>query len=117
MSLLSELDLLARPDTEVAEDHPPIRIPAGYFINWRSGARRLVPVGLSSLRARLLLERAASCNGIVHYWTHPENIASAPDTLKVLRRIIRHAAEMRDAGRCDILTQAEYCGALLNGGW
>jgi hypothetical protein len=112
MSLLSELNLLARPDCETPMDLQLIRIPAGYFINWRHGPRRIIPIWLSALRARLMLERATECNGIVHYWTHPENIASAPDTLSVLREILMHAAKLRDAGTLEVLTQEQYCSDI-----
>lgn len=71
----------------------PLSIPAGgFFVNWMSGGRRLVPPALSRLRARRLLERAARTGEVVHYWTHPENIASAPATLGVLRGILAEVA-------------------------
>jgi len=112
-SLASEFNLLAGPEV----DNPPrgklCAIPAGYFINWQHGARRLVPRSLSSFRARQMLLRADKSNRVVHYWLHPENIASAPATLANLRDIVEIAARMRDAGRCEILTQKSYCDALL----
>ena len=50
--------------------------------------------------------------GIVHYWLHPENVATAPSTLGVLRSIVGIAARSRDAGYCEVLTQADYCRRL-----
>lgn len=107
-SLLAEFDVWTEPDA----DPPaavPVRIPAGHYINWRHGARRAVPVGVSRVRARRMLERAAQCDGVVHYWTHPENIAAAPGTLELLRGIVEDVARMRDGGRCEVLTQDDYC--------
>jgi peptidoglycan/xylan/chitin deacetylase (PgdA/CDA1 family) len=110
-SLASEFNLLSEPDESVATKGDLCPIPAGYFINWRHGARWLVPRGLSRLRAQRMLRRAGKTGRIVHYWLHPENIASAPATLDNLRDVIAAAARMRDAGRCEILTQKSYCRA------
>jgi hypothetical protein len=49
-------------------------------------------------------------DGVVHYWLHPENIASAPATLGLLRMLLREVADAREAGRCEVMTQLDYCG-------
>ncbi|MEU6696864.1 hypothetical protein [Pseudonocardia sp. NPDC046786] len=110
-SLLSEFDLTAPPDPDL-EPSWPVRVPAGYFVNWLSGPRRAVPRRISVARVRNLLTRAADTGGVVHLWTHPENLATAPATLCLLRALLREVARMRDAGRCEVLTQAEYCRRL-----
>jgi hypothetical protein len=112
-SLASEFNLFSAPEEGGSTKDGLCRIPAGYFVNWRHGARRLVPRGLSSLRARQMLRSAEETGRVVHYWLHPENVASAPDTLNNLRDIVALAVRMRDAGRCEILTQKLYCGAQL----
>lgn len=100
----------AHPDA--ARDGEPIAIPAGQFVNWRSGPRNFVPRALSRLRARHLIEDAIARGGVAHYWTHPENVASAPATLENLEDVVALAAQYRDAGKIDILTQAQYCARL-----
>jgi peptidoglycan/xylan/chitin deacetylase (PgdA/CDA1 family) len=107
-NLLAEFDLWAEPDRDPAPS-TPLEVPAGYFVNWLAGARRLVPPGLSRLRVRRMLEHADRTGGVVHLWTHPENFATAPSTLGLLRGMLADAAQMRDAGRCEVLTQDEYC--------
>ena len=107
-SLASEFNLFERPEG-VPPPARPLSIPAGYFVNWMSGGRKLVPPALSRLRARRLLEQAVRTGEVVHYWTHPENIASAPATLGVLRGILAEVARLRDAGRCEVLTQDGWC--------
>ena len=107
-SLLSEFNLLAAPD------HPDagagiVAIPAGYFLNWRHGVRRLVPPAVTAMRARRLLGEAARSGGIVHYWLHPENVVSAPATLPLLGSLLREVAHAREAGRCEVHTQLAYC--------
>lgn len=108
LRLAGEFNLWSRPDADPVAGRP-LRIPPGYFVNWRSGARRAVPVAVSVERARRMLVQADRIGGVVHYWTHPENVATAPETLLVLRGIVEAAARLRDAGRCEALTQDAYC--------
>ena len=107
-SFISEFDLMATPDV------PPrptglVPIPAGFFLNWRSGLRRLVPRAVTIARARRLLDSASANGGIVHYWLHPENVATAPATLTLFRALVREVARRRDSGDCHIMTQLGYC--------
>jgi hypothetical protein len=109
VSLLSEFNLFEAPERAVAPAKGIVRIPAGFFLNWRSGARRLVPPTVTGARARRLLQRAAANDGVVHYWLHPENIASAPSTLRLLKMLVGEVARARDAGHCEAMTQLSYC--------
>ncbi len=97
----SEADPLQLP-------HAPVAIPAGHFVNWKSGGRKLVPVAVSRKRAAAMLDHAVKTGGVVHYWTHPENVATAPDTLSVLSAIVQEAAIRARRGEIRILTQADY---------
>lgn len=107
-SMASEFNLLAR-----AEPSPPAApfqpIPGGYFINWLSGPRRAVPKAVTRLRARRVLRDAARTGGVAHFWTHPENIASAPGTLDNLAAVLEEAVELRRQGLIEIVTQIDYC--------
>jgi hypothetical protein len=110
VSLMAEFNLLAKPEQDPALLRAgAVPIPAGYFVNWQKGLRRLVPQTLSEKRFANLLADADATDRIVHFWLHPENIASAPATLDLLRTMARHVARARDAGRCIVLTQASYC--------
>jgi peptidoglycan/xylan/chitin deacetylase (PgdA/CDA1 family) len=111
VSLLQEANLASRSEP-VPSAAVPQPIPAGYFINWRSGPRRLVPPALTRARARRILNHAARTGGVAHFWTHPENIASAPGTLVNLRAVIEEAVKLRDAGRIEIQTQRDFVSAL-----
>ena len=107
-SLLSEFNLFEVPDRR----RPPdgiVHIPAGFFLNWRGGARLLVPPVVTQIRAERLLKTAAANDGVVHYWLHPENVASAPSTLALLKMLARKVAAAREAGDCEVTTQLGYC--------
>ena len=109
LSLASEFNIFARPESDpVQAPTGPVAIPAGNFVNWRHGLRRLVPTALSLKRFSNLLDNAERTGRVVHYWLHPENIASEPGTLALLRGMMMQLAGARSAGRCRVLTQAAY---------
>lgn len=107
-SLRDELDPRMAPDPD-PPPAVPVRVPAGRFVNWRHGPRRLVPPAVTRMRFRRALETATRTGDVVHCWTHPENLASGPGTLDLLAGVLTDAARLRDAGRCEVLTQADYC--------
>lgn len=110
MSLAGEFNIYARPESDPAQEPTgPVAIPAGYFVNWRHGLRRLVPVALSLQRFSNLLDQAERTGRVVHYWLHPENVASEPATLELLRAMMKRLASARSSGRCRVLTQWDYC--------
>jgi peptidoglycan/xylan/chitin deacetylase (PgdA/CDA1 family) len=110
-SLLAEFNVFAKPDKDLK--HTIVQaIPAGFFVNWKYGARAYVPLNVSRIRARMLLRRAYQESALVHFWTHPENFATAPGTLNVLKAILEEVVTMRDKGLCQIFTQKSYCEAL-----
>jgi hypothetical protein len=108
LSLLSEFNLFEKPE-DVGRSRDIIHIPAGFFLNWRSGLRSLVPPEVTRLRADRLLKAAARSDAIVHYWLHPENVASAPSTLELVRTLALEVARSREAGACEVMTQLGYC--------
>jgi peptidoglycan/xylan/chitin deacetylase (PgdA/CDA1 family) len=106
-SLLAELDFTTRPDADVAPGTPAV-IPPGHFVNCAIGVRSLIPAAVSRARARAILSRAVRDGGVVHWWTHPENIAQGPATLTLLRGILEDVAALRDRGEIEVVTQAGY---------
>lgn len=108
-SLASEFNLLTPPESDPpSAPAGPLPIPAGYFVNWQKSLRRLVPQAVSNARFGAMLRRAQRGSRIVHLWLHPENIATAPATLSLLRKLLRQVARVRDAGQCKVLTQLDY---------
>lgn len=113
VSLARELNVFA--NAEVIPAPAGLQpIPAGYFINWRSGLRKLIPPQITRARARHILEDAAREGKVAHFWTHPENIATAPATLANLTAVIGEVSRLRDAGKIEILTQQDFCRNLAD---
>lgn len=106
-SLTAEFNLRAKPEHPV-DDGGIVRIPAGYFLNWRSGPRRIVPQAVTVRRARNLLRHATRTGSVVHYWLHPENIATAPSTFRLLEALVSEVATARERGDCEVMTQLGY---------
>ena len=116
MALAAELNLWPQPEAAVRPAAgEPVAIPAGYFLNWRFGPRRAIPPAATVRRWRTLIDRAAESGGVAHLWFHPHNLITAPSTRRTLDQILAHAARRRAAGDLEIVTQKQYCEALLAG--
>lgn len=107
--IADEFNLLERSEHRTKAGQMTV-IPAGYFINWRAGVRRYIPPAVSRLRARRLIDHAIATDGVVHYWTHPENIVTAPATMENFIAICDEAIRGREQGM-SIVTQEQYCAA------
>lgn len=110
-SLASEFNLFAASDRAEGDE----TVPAGVFINWLSGGRRLVPRAVTRLRARRILDHAARTGGVAHFWTHPENIATSPGTLNNFNNVIDEIARAADRGDVRPMTQVEFLLSRENG--
>ena len=107
--LVDEVNLF-QPSEQPGGPSRPAIIPAGFFINWRAGVRKLVPPGLTRLRARRIIEHAMAHDGVAHFWTHPENIVTAPETMANLLAICDEAVSARARGM-RIVTQRDFCAS------
>lgn len=109
MALASEFNIYERtqPACPPARDEA-VRIPAGYFFNWRVGARKRVPRAVTKLRWKNLLDRSGA-DDVVHLWLHPHNIITGPETLGSLEEVLREVADRRHRGKVETMTQADYC--------
>jgi peptidoglycan/xylan/chitin deacetylase (PgdA/CDA1 family) len=107
--IADEFNLFERSERRTEADAMTV-IPAGFFINWRAGVRRYIPPAVSRMRARRLIDHAIATDGVVHYWTHPENIVTAPETMTNFLAICDEAVRGREQGM-SIVTQEQYCVA------
>ncbi|MFL6727006.1 MAG: hypothetical protein ACJ8FS_10910 [Sphingomicrobium sp.] len=109
LSLAEELNLWAPSQQQSTIADGIVPIPSGRFLNWRFGARSLVPTIATVRRWRHQLRDAVANGGVVHLWLHPHNLITAPATESLLQRVLAEVADMRDSGQLRIVTQRDYC--------
>lgn len=91
-----------------------VEIPGGFFFNWRFKWRRyLVPEIVTLIRWKRLIKYAVNNNKTLNLWFHPHNLLTAPSTFKILKEVIMQANKMRDNGKLNIITQAQYAENIL----
>jgi peptidoglycan/xylan/chitin deacetylase (PgdA/CDA1 family) len=113
-SLAEELYLWPEPEVQVRQPKGEIvRIPAGFFFNWRFGARRFIPPTVTVRRWKTLLDRAARNGGVAHLWLHPHNLLTGPETRETLEAVLAYAARLAAGGHIELLTQQAYCRRVL----
>lgn len=102
---LSEFNIFgeADPHSSTKEEIPPSQ-----FLNWRSGARGMIPVGITIKRWQSIIDDAIDGNKVAHIWLHPHNVIQNAGTLWSREQICSYAASKRDKGEMDIVTQEEY---------
>lgn len=109
-NLVEELNLFTPTENAVpTRDDDLVVIPHGHFFNWRQGNRRLIPPAITVQRWKAMLDRAAKNRQIAHLWLHPHNFITGAGTWKPFEDVLVYANRLRDAGRLQIITQAEYC--------
>ena len=81
--------------------------PAGFFLNWPSGVRSLVPVAVTVARWKSLLRSAVAQGGYVHMWFHPHNLITAPAMKVAFEQIMKAVGEMVRSGDMVSLTMSE----------
>jgi hypothetical protein len=94
-NLLAEFNLNAGCETQAFKFQNGWGVcSAGNFLNWPSGVRRLVPVGLTIKRWKSMLRAAAEHGGHVHMWFHPHNFITAPQMKVSFAEIMRFVGEL-----------------------
>jgi len=89
-SLISELKLGMKSEAV------PTRsgcIPAGVFLNWRSGARRLIPQQVTIERWRNILEHAKENDQVAHIWFHPHNLITGHRQCELVTELLTVSGE------------------------
>ncbi len=93
-----------------------VAIPGDFFLNWRNGLRRYVPVDLTVYRFRHALRHAARENGIVHLWFHPHNLLTGSGQNALFEGCVDALSEEAGAGAIIVKTQAEFVASILGAG-
>lgn len=81
--------------------------PAGFFLNWPSGVRSWVPVGVTVSRWKSLLRAAVEREGYVHMWFHPHNLITAPAMQGAFEQLMKEVGQLVRAGDMVSLTMSE----------
>ena len=81
--------------------------PAGFFLNWPSGARSLVPIAVTVSRWKSLLRAAVEQGGYVHMWFHPHNLITAPAMQGAFEQIMNEVGQLVRSGDMASLTMSE----------
>jgi peptidoglycan/xylan/chitin deacetylase (PgdA/CDA1 family) len=107
---LADVALAARPPTVLPWRHPNGLwcIPGSASLLPLDGPRRWIPLSRRVDRCVAGVEQARRDRRICHLWTHPINLAAAPEAMLAgLRTVVGRAARLRDAGQLEILPMAE----------
>ena len=106
--LLSELNMLdRRVQARPIKQHGWHMSPAGFFLNWPSGARSLVPIAITVSRWKSLLRAAVGQGGYVHMWFHPHNLITAPAMQETFEQIMNEVGQLVRSGDMVSLTMSE----------
>ena len=87
-------------------------LPAGYFLNWPSGPRKIIPTSVTNKKWSNLLSSASKKHQQVHMWFHPHNMITAPKMRDSFEYIIKKVSKGVAKGDLLNLTMkdfSEYC--------
>jgi len=83
-------------------------IPGGVFINWRYGPRKLVPKFISNIRYEKILDDAIEKKNVAHFWTHPHNFITAPDSKVIFEKLCKSIQRRVDANQLIVKRQVDF---------
>lgn len=106
--VLDELNIL-KPSQKFkqSKNNPMISLPAGYFLNWPSGPRRLIPSEVTYKRWNHILRSASRKSSQAHMWFHPHNMITAPKMRDTFEKVINNVSNRIDNGEIINLTMDE----------
>lgn len=83
-------------------------IPGGFFLNWRNGLRKFIPVSLSVIRFKNALNHASKNNGTINLWSHPHNFITGKNQFKLFKKCLDVLKEQVTSGKIEVITQEDY---------
>jgi Polysaccharide deacetylase len=92
-------------------------IPHSMLFQGFQGASKFISADARARRAILGLRTAAERGRLFSFWTHPESLiaGSTDDLLRAFDEVCREAAELREAGKIDVLPMEQVADRLDNG--
>lgn len=107
-TLVDEFNVFSKSSAH-SDKEVPIRIPAGYFLNWQNGPRLIIPPTITVRRFNHLLDHAEKTGGVVHMWLHPHNLITGKNQVQLFNRVLQSVAQRQSQGSLSVLTMGEYC--------
>ncbi|MGP5439693.1 hypothetical protein ACTXLR_09560 [Psychrobacter faecalis] len=106
--VLDELNIL-KPSQKFkpSKNNPMIGLPAGYFLNWPNGPRRLIPREVTYKRWDNILSSASRKPAQAHMWFHPHNMITAPKMRDTFEDILKKVSVKIHNGELINLTMDE----------
>ena len=83
-------------------------LPGGVFLNWRFGPRKFIPRSISYMRYKNILKTAARSKNIAHFWVHPHNFITAPETKKIFEKLCKDIQIMVESGELVVKRQIDF---------
>lgn len=84
-----------------------LSISGDFFINWRNGGRKIIPVGVSYRRAKKVIDDAIATGGVVNFWLHPHNLITGDRQFDLLRMIVEYVSKLDKEGMIESCTQKD----------
>lgn len=106
-TLVDEFNVFSKSSAHSRQE-VPIRIPAGYFLNWQNGPRLIIPPTITVRRFNHLLDHAEKTGGVVHMWLHPHNLITGRNQVQLFNRVLQSVAQRQSQGSLSVLTMGEY---------
>ncbi|MBF0236067.1 MAG: polysaccharide deacetylase family protein [SAR324 cluster bacterium] len=112
-NFLNELNMWQSPQQPSAPYDTIVRIPSGFFLNFRNGFRKIISPAFTLKRWTHLLANAIAHDGVVHLWAHPHNFIDNTQMLSLLEQIVKKVSFGVKRGNLINLTQEEYVRCIL----
>jgi hypothetical protein len=107
-TLVDEFNVFSKSSAHSRQE-VPIKIPAGYFLNWQNGPRLIIPPTITVRRFNHLLDHAERTGGVVHMWLHPHNLITGKNQVQLFNRVLQTVAQRQSQGSLSVLTMGDYC--------
>jgi hypothetical protein len=113
LGLVKELNIRQGAQTHGVCRNSMVKIPSGYFLNWRAHIRKRIPFSITLRRWKHAVQDAIERCKVIHLTSHPEDFIDGDDQFRLLDEILKFVAWKRNAGEILNLTLNEYCNTIL----
>jgi len=89
-------------------DSEGISLPGGVFINWKYGPRKIIPKTISNIRYKNILNHAEKRKRVAHFWTHPHNFITAPESKRIFEKLCQNIEKKVGSNKLEIWRQVDF---------